>query len=111
LKMVAAESVTCFQFIDLAGSEKSEKQEMKSIGSQECKKINNSLFVLRKVITVMAYNNTIIDKDKVKEKSKIKDDSKSKLKVAKLVPPKSYKALLIDRLPSDKKDKQNRIIP
>lgn len=32
---------------------------MKSIGSLECRKINNSLFVIRKVISVLAYNHTL----------------------------------------------------
>jgi len=65
-----------FQFIDLAGSEKFEKQEMKSIGSLECKKINNSLFVLRKVISVLAWNNNVHNSGPVKQKEKEKEKEK-----------------------------------
>lgn len=65
-----------FTFIDLAGSEKFNKQEINSIGSKECKKINNSLFVLRKVISILSYNSTIVEK---KDKEEVPKSTPSKL--------------------------------
>lgn len=68
-----------FTFIDLAGSEKFNKQEVNSIGSLECKKINNSLFVLRKVISILSFNSTIItnkEKDMNNDKEILKTKSK-----------------------------------
>jgi hypothetical protein len=53
-KLTNEDTVSNFTFIDLAGSEKFNKQEINSIGSKECKKINNSLFVLRKVISILS---------------------------------------------------------
>jgi len=88
-----------FQFIDLAGSEKFEKQEMKSIGNTECKKINNSLFVLKKVIAFIAYNNTIQMQESVKLKEKPKELPKS-----------GVKAMLLSSS-NKSKDKQPRVVP
>lgn len=61
-KLISDNKESYFTFIDLAGSEKFNKQEVNSIGSIECKKINSSLFVLRKVISILSYNSTIKDK-------------------------------------------------
>lgn len=88
-----------FTFIDLAGSEKFNKQEINSIGSKECKKINNSLFVLRKVISILSYNSTIEDK-KVEDTNHNCITKKSK----------DFKAYIIEKL-NFKKEKKEMIVP
>lgn len=99
-KLNTESSESQFTFIDLAGSEKFNKQEINSIGSKECKKINNSLFVLRKVISILAYNSNI-EKKTCTEKPL---DTKSKLNG------KDFKTYIFDQL-HFKKEKKEMIVP